>query len=333
MIELTDVSKVFPGPVTALDSVNLSIPAGEIHGIVGRSGAGKSTLIRCLTGLDPATTGSVEIDGVDMGRVKGAKLIKARRQIGMVSQHVNLLDSRTAEKNIAHPLEIAGAKKADIASRVDELLEIVGLTERRKNYPAQLSGGQQQRVGIARALAANPPVLLCDEPTSALDTATTRQILELIRRVRDQLGVTVLIITHEMSVVREVCDSVTLLSAGKVERTGPLLDVIGDSGSPLAKELIPMPQVGALRAEDKILEIMTSEGASRPDVTEMLALLRQENIEATIEAGTIETIAGTQVGRLHLRPQRPEDADKALEVLRSAGVYAQPLGGPEGEIA
>lgn len=334
MIELTKVSKVFPGPVTALDEVDLSIPAGQIHGIVGRSGAGKSTLIRCLTGLDRATSGSIEVGGVDMGSAKGSALAGARRQIGMVSQNVNLLDSRTAEKNIAHPLEIAGAKPADIAARVDELLELVGLTERRKNYPAQLSGGQQQRVGIARALATNAPVLLCDEPTSALDTATTRQILELIRRVRDRLGVTVLIITHEMSVVREVCDSVTLLAEGRVERTGPILDVIGDAGSPLAKELIPMPSSGTSRDGETLLEIMTSEGASRPDVTEIFALLRQEGIEATIEAGTIETISGRQIGRLHLRPKRPQDdIAAALQLLRSKGIYAQPLGDAEGETA
>ena len=179
----------------------------------------------------------------------------------------------------------------------------------------------------------NAPVLLCDEPTSALDTATTRQILELIRRVRDRLGVTVLIITHEMSVVREVCDSVTLLAEGRVERTGPILDVIGDAGSPLAKELIPMPSARTSRDGETLLEIMTSEGASRPDVTEIFALLRQEGIEATIEAGTIETISGRQVGRLLLRPQRPQEGDAALQLLRSKGIYVQPLGGVEGESA
>lgn len=344
MIELEHVGKVYPGGVTALDSVTLSIPAGEIHGIVGRSGAGKSTLIRCLTGLDPATSGSVRIDGVDLGQVRGARLAAARRSIGMVSQSVDLLDSRTAEGNIEHPLEIAGVAKAERKKRVDELLELVGLTERRRNHPAQLSGGQRQRVGIARALAASPSVLLCDEPTSALDSATTRQILDLVREIRDRLGVTVLIITHEMSVVREICDAVTLLASGRIERTGPILDVIRDADSPLAAELIPMPSAGrsdhaagpgngpggsgtgsGAASSGPLVEVMTAEGGDGQDLSGLFAALGESGHAPRIAAGTVETLHGAQVGRLHLRSASAEEAEEIARIARSVGAHARVL--------
>lgn len=322
MIELKEVSKVYPGGVTALDSVNLTIPDGEIHGIVGRSGAGKSTLIRCLTGLDPATSGTITVDDVDLGQSRGAALMRARRSIGMVFQHHNLLDSRTAEKNISHPLEIAGVPAKDRRRRVDELLDLVGLTDRRRNYPAQLSGGQRQRVGIARALAAEPRVLLCDEPTSSLDSATTRQILDLIRRLRDRLGITVIIITHEMPVVREVCDSVSLLSEGRIERTGALLEVIQDTGSPLSKELISLPPTAALQPGDTLVEVLVAQGSKLSDISQLFALLSEKSLRARVEAGTIETIQGRQVGRLHIKPDTRTEAEQIAEVLREQGIYA-----------
>ncbi|WP_261166973.1 methionine ABC transporter ATP-binding protein [Microbacterium sp. Marseille-Q6965] len=321
MIELRGVSKVYPGGVTALDGVDLTIDRGEIHGIVGRSGAGKSTLIRCLTGLDPATSGKITIDGTDLSSARGAALRKARRKIGMVFQHVNLLDSRTAEQNIAHPLEVAGVTGAERRRRVAELLDLVGLTERRGSYPSQLSGGQKQRVGIARALAAEPAVLLCDEPTSALDAATTRQILSLIRSLRDRLGITVVIITHEMSVVREVCDSVSLLADGRIARSGPLLEVIGDTASPLSKELIPLPPVH-LGEDGAIIEaLLATEGG--PDLAGLFRILGEAGATAEITAGTVETIHGRQVGRIHFAPSSPQEAERMLAALRSAGVHAE----------
>ena len=219
MITLDGLTKVFPGTggaeVRALDGISLNVADGEIHGIVGRSGAGKSTLIRCLTGLEKPTSGTVRIGDTDIAALNGPQLRAARRKIGMVFQHANLLDSRTAARNIAHPLEIAGWSRGKIRERVAELVTLVGLEGRENNYPAQLSGGQIQRVGIARGLAARPQVLLCDEPTSALDPGTTRQILSLIKNLNRRLGITVLLITHEMSAVREICDHVTLLDAGK----------------------------------------------------------------------------------------------------------------------
>ena len=226
MIDLTGVSKVYPvksgGQVVALDGVNLHVDRGSIHGIVGRSGAGKSTLIRCLTALEKPTEGHIVVDGLDLSMLSGSALRAARRRIGMVFQAANLLDARTAADNIGYPLKLAGVPRAQRRERVEELLELVGLEGRGDSYPSQLSGGQRQRVGIARALADNPAVLLCDEPTSALDTESTAQILSLLRHVRDVAGVTVVIITHEMAVVREICDSVTLLGHGQVLQTGPL---------------------------------------------------------------------------------------------------------------
>ena len=247
MIDLTGVSKVYPvkngGQVVALDGVNLHVDRRSIHGIVGRSGAGKSTLIRCLTALEKPTEGSIVVDGLDLATLSGARLRAARRHIGMVFQAANLLDARTAAENIGYPLKLAGVPAAKRRARVDELLELVGLAGRGDSYPSQLSGGQRQRVGIARALADNPGVLLCDEPTSALDTESTAQILSLLRLVRDFSGVTVVIITHEMAVVREICDSVTLLGHGHVLQTGTLEEVVADPATPLARELVPMPVV------------------------------------------------------------------------------------------
>ena len=227
MITLTGLTKEFAG-TTALRGIDLQVDAGLIHGIVGRSGAGKSTLIRCLTGLERPTSGTVEIDGVDVTELRGAALRRARRNIGMVFQHAELLSAKTALQNIAHPLLVAGVAKKEAFEKAESLLARVGLEDRGGSYPAQLSGGQRQRVGIARALAADPQILLCDEPTSALDSTTTAQILGLIRQLRDELGITVLIITHEMSVVREICDSVTLLAEGKNMKTGRLRDILAD---------------------------------------------------------------------------------------------------------
>ncbi len=304
MITLDGLTKVFsaPGggdPVVALDGIDLGIAPGQIHGIVGRSGAGKSTLIRCLTGLEKPTSGSVSIDGTDIAALEGADLRTARRDIGMVFQHANLLDSRTAAQNIAHPLEIAGVPKAERERRVAELVDLVGLTGREHNHPAQLSGGQIQRVGIARGLAAEPKVLLCDEPTSALDPSTTRQILELIRDLRDRLGITVVIITHEMSVVREVCDAVTLLEHGKVVQTGSLLDAASDPHGALAAELVPLPPAPT-GIDALVVNCSYGDSETLRTSEDLVALAERRGARATIVAGTIETIGGRQVGRVQL---------------------------------
>ena len=321
-IELTALRKVYPTrgeDVVALDGIDLAVPRGAIHGIVGRSGAGKSTLIRCLTVLERPTSGSVTVDGEVLSDLPEARLRSARRRIGMVFQHVNLLDSRTVAANVAYPLEVAGVPRAARAARVAELLDLVGLGDRGESYPAPLSGGQRQRGGIARALATEPAVLLCDEPTSALDSATTRQILALIRELRDRLGITVLIITHEMSVVREICDSVTLLEHGRVVESGPVGEVVAVYGSRLARELIPVPDLPLGERRSLVEVSYTTDDVATRDVLSAVAGLGS-GVE--IAAGTIETLAGRRVGRLQLDLPAAE-VDAALARLGAAGVHAE----------
>ena len=321
MIELRELRKEFVGH-TALDGIDLSVPSGEIHGIVGKSGAGKSTLIRCLTGLEKPTSGTVLIGDTDITKQSERGLRTARRNIGMVFQHANLLDSLTAEGNVAQPLKIAGADKATRTARARELLALVGLEGREGYHPAQLSGGQKQRVGIARALATNPSLLLCDEPTSALDSGTTHQILALIRRLRDTLGITVLIITHEMSVVREVCDSVTHLDNGRIAQTGKLEAILSDPTSELAKELIPLPQAAQVEDTDERATVEIS--LSNKSVTELFQLAEQAGTPLTsVTAGTLETIGGRQVGRLRVETANRAQAQELTRALAAAGYYVE----------
>jgi D-methionine transport system ATP-binding protein len=318
MITLHGLRKVYRLPtadVVALDGIDLHVPKGEIHGIVGESGAGKSTLIRCLTALEPPTEGSVEIDGVRIDAGSQRALRDVRSRIGMVFQRVNLLEARTAGQNIEYPLKIAKVPAAERAERVASLLDLVGLPDRANSYPAQLSGGQQQRVGIARAVANRPSVLLCDEPTSALDLATTRSILELIRSVRDRLGITVLIITHEMAVVREVCDAVTLLAEGRIVQSGKVADVIRSYGTPLARELNPIPRYTPDPTRLRLEIGFTEPG---PAIQAIASL----GDEIEIIAGTIETLAGTQSGRLHAHVA-PDLVTEVLDRLNGHGVHAR----------
>ena len=334
VITLDGLRKVFPAPgggdpVVALDGIDLHLAPSRIHGIVGRSGAGKSTLIRCLTGLEKPTSGRVEIDGTDVAALDGAALRTARRNIGMVFQHANLLDSRTAAQNIAHPLEIAGEPRAQREARVAELVELVGLTGREHNHPAQLSGGQIQRVGIARGLAAEPKVLLCDEPTSALDGGTTRQILRLLADLRERLGITVVIITHEMSVVREVCDTVTLLQDGRIAQTGELVDVAADPHGPPSGELIPLPPVPT-GLDATILTCDYGDSETLRTSEDLVRAAERRGAAVHIVAGTIETIGGRQVGRVQLalreqdgRPAGDELVAAVTAELTAAGIVAR----------
>ncbi|MCL2317421.1 MAG: ATP-binding cassette domain-containing protein [Actinomycetia bacterium] len=324
MITLENLRKVYrasDGDVTALDGISLDVGDAVIHGIVGPSGAGKSTLIRCLTGLEPPDTGSIVIDGQEMVGLPANELRRQRRRIGMVFQDVNLLDARTALANVAYPLVIAGQTRRAANKRAAELLDLVGLRERASAYPAHMSGGQRQRVGIARALAADPSVLLCDEPSSALDWDTTRHILELIRQLRDRLGITVLIITHEMSVVRQVCDSVSLLRKGRIVQSGPLGDVVADHGSLLSRSLIPLAEspVGWQRAK---LEITFS--SRDHSIAKVLRLLTDLGDGAHIQTGTIETVAGDRVGRFQL-DVRAENETLVTQRLQEAGLYVEPV--------
>lgn len=230
MIRLSNVQKTYPArrgseAHKALHGINLDIAAGEIVGVIGRSGAGKSTLIRCINLLEMPTSGSVVVDGTDVTTLPKRDLPLFRRQLGMVFQHFNLLSSRTVYDNIALPLELAGASKAEIAAAVDPLLPLVGLDDKRDRYPAELSGGQKQRVGIARALSSNPKVLLCDEVTSALDPETTRQILTLLKDINQRLGLTMVVITHEMAVVKALCDRVAVMDSGVIVEEGEVAGI------------------------------------------------------------------------------------------------------------
>ena len=326
MIRLHDVHKHYRlrdgREVRALDGLTLDVPAGSVHGVVGTSGAGKSTLVRCLTALERPTSGEVRVAGQDLTALGARELREARRAIGMVFQHANLLEQRTAAQNIAYPLAMAGVPKGERHETVARMLELVGLADRGSSYPAQLSGGQQQRVGIARALADQPAVLLCDEPTSALDPETTRSILELIRDVRDRLGVTVVIITHEMSVVRAVCDSVSLLEAGRVVESGPIEDVVSDVGSRLSRELAPAPAVpaGSVGPDDAVIDVALTARPGQPAAARVLALAAEQG--ADVAGGLFETLGRAQVGRLALTI--PADrAEAAVAVLTGAGVTAE----------
>jgi D-methionine transport system ATP-binding protein len=328
LIELLQLRKEFPtkhGTVTALDGLTLEVPDAAIHGIVGPSGAGKSTLIRCLTLLERPTAGAVRIDGVDLTALPERELRQQRRRIGMVFQHVNLFDSRTAGANVAYPLRVAGLSKTKAKARAAELLEMVGLADRAGAYPAQLSGGQQQRVGIARALASSPSVLLCDEPSSALDWSTTRHLLEVIKNVSTTLGLTVLIITHEMAVVRQVCDSVSLLAKGRIVQSGPIGEVVADYGSQLSRDLIPLAAapVGETRAQVEV-----SFSSADFSIQEVLRLLADLPDQVAIEAGTLETLAGHRVGRFSLHGQ-PEALKPAIARLREAGLYVTAISAAE----
>lgn len=244
MIEIKNLTKTYrtaKGSITALKDIDITIEDGEIFGIIGLSGAGKSTLVRCINYLERPTSGQVIIDGKELGKLTNRELLKTRQNIGMVFQGFNLLAQRNVIKNICYPLEIAGVKKADALKRAEDLLELVGLTDKAKAYPSQLSGGQKQRVAIARALAAKTKYLLCDEATSALDPDTTRSVLELLKKINRTLGVTIVVITHEMKVIDSICDRVAVLDNSTVAEIGEVRAVFSNPRSDIAKKLI-MPQ-------------------------------------------------------------------------------------------
>ena len=241
MIKLNNITKIFTLPdkkLTALDNVSLHVPKGQICGVIGASGAGKSTLIRCVNLLERPTHGAVLIDDLDLTQLSEAELVKTRRQIGMIFQHFNLLTSRTVFENVALPLELENKSKAEIQEKTTALLALVGLSDKHNVYPANLSGGQKQRVAIARALASDPKVLLCDEATSALDPATTQSILKLLKEINRTLGITILLITHEMEVVKRICDQVAVIDKGRLIEQGTVSEIFSNPKTELAQDFI-----------------------------------------------------------------------------------------------
>ncbi len=318
MIETVDLHKVYPvgkRRVAALDGVDLSVEQGEVYGVVGQSGAGKSTLLRCVNLLERPTSGRVVVDGRDLTALGAAELRRARRGIGMVHQHFALLSSRTVAANIAFPLEIAGVPRRRRAARVAELLDLVGLGDKAKAYPAQLSGGQKQRVGIARALASDPAVLLSDEATSALDPDTTDSILELLADLNRELGLTILLITHEMDVIKKVCHSAAIMADGAFQEAGRVLDLIATPGSRLADALFPLPPTQAPDA----VALTYPRAYDEPLVSEVT---RRFDVDVNILAGAVEQVAGTSVGRLNVQIQG-ERREGALRFLADKGLLVQ----------
>lgn len=322
MIEIKNLSKTFPsksGGVEALKNVSLTIPDGEIYGIIGMSGAGKSTLVRCINMLERPTEGSVVIDGRDIGSLSESELRKERQSITMIFQGFNLLMQRNCLKNVCFPLELAGVKKADAEKRAAELLKIVGLKDKMKSYPAQLSGGQQQRVAIARALATDPKILLCDEATSALDPQTTHSILSLIRDLHDKLGLTVVIITHQMSVIEEVCTRVAILDNGSVAEEGAVGEVFSAPKSQAAKRLV-YPEgyeetIGAF--EGGVVRIVFG-GAAATKTPLIAQMAIDKNIAASILYASTRSICGRVYGNMLLGiPGGRQQLDSALDYLKS----------------
>lgn len=330
MIEIINVNKVYPNGYHAVKDVSLTINDGDIFGVIGLSGAGKSSLIRLLNRLEEPTSGKVIIDGVDMTALNKKQLLERRKKIGMIFQHFNLLASRTVGENVAFSLEIVGWKKADIAKRVDELLELVELKDKKDYYPSQLSGGQKQRVAIARALANNPDILLSDEATSALDPKTTKSILDLIRNIQKKFGLTVVMITHQMEVIRDICNKVAVMSDGCVVETGGVHHIFSCPQSEVTKELISyLPGI-----EEKGVELMKTPGKMIVRL-EFLGVITDEpiisqavrtfNIDFSILGGSIDHLSTMKVGHLFIELSGDMDQQKeAIDWFKNeAGVITE----------
>ena len=323
MIEIKDLTKEFQtadGTVEALRDVNLNIQDGDIYGIIGMSGAGKSTLVRCINMLERPTKGQVLIDGQDIAKLSDKELRAVRRDVTMIFQGFNLLMQRTCLKNICFPLELIGMDKEKAKKRALELLDVVGLPNKANAYPAQLSGGQQQRIAIARALATDPKVLLCDEATSALDPKTTHAILELIRDINQRLGITVIIITHQMSVVEEICNRVAILDSGSVVEEGVVSEVFSSPKSKAAKRLV-FPDgadeiLEEVPGERRIRVVFSGAVASREPLIAKMAI--DEQITASILGASTKSIGDKAYGNMLLG--LPDDDDvvkRAISYLSS----------------
>ena len=328
IIQIKDVSKTFVGKentVEALRGIDLDIHKGEIYGIIGMSGAGKSTLVRCLNFLEKPTRGTVLVEGKDLAALKEKELRQMRTQIAMIFQHFNLLMQRTVLDNICFPLEIVGQKKKEARGRAEELLKIVGLSEKAKAYPAQLSGGQKQRVAIARALATNPKILLCDEATSALDPTTTKSILALLKEINERYGITIVIITHEMAVVQEICTHVAIIDGGALAETGTVEEVFARPKTAAATRLVF--QNGGNYQEMKgkrCIRIVFKENSSFEPVIANMVL--ECKTPANILLADTKDIGGVAHGQMIL--QLPEDevvAGKMISYLKERKLEVEEL--------
>lgn len=324
MIRIENVSKVFHTAnheIKAVKNIDLTIEDGSIFGIIGLSGAGKSTLVRCINLLERPTEGKIYLNNVELTALSPFGLRKERAKIGMIFQQFNLLEQRTALRNVCYPLEIAGVKPEKAKEKAKELLTLVGLSDRMDNYPAQLSGGQKQRVAIARALATDPEVLLCDEATSALDPNTTRAILDLLKKINETLKVTIVVITHEMKVVEQICDRVAVLDNGRVAETGAVKDIFLSPKSKIAQELIFPKSKGMSGLLDKHIIRLAFDGQSSFEPVIANLVLKCQTMVNILGAST-EDIGGKAFGQMIL--QLPEDElaiARAKNYLDSIGIH------------
>jgi len=303
MLQVKNLCKTYTtkqGTLHALDDVSVKINKGDIFGFIGLSGAGKTSLARCISALEKADSGEILLGGKDITRLKGRELRETRKKMGLVFQHFNLLMNATVSENVAFPLRIAKKPRPQITDRVNELLELVGLTEKATAYPATLSGGQKQRVGIARALATEPELVVCDEATSALDPDTTRSILALIKHISETTGVTFLVITHEMDVIKDLCTHVAIMEGGKIIEQGPVLDVLTTPATPTAKRFFVSDYMDPdwFCNNSRIFRaIFIGEAARKSFINDVI---RRFDIELSILSGNIESVSGTMVGNLVL---------------------------------
>ncbi len=343
MIKLSQIKKTYEspsGPVEALKGIDLDIAKGEIFGIIGLSGAGKSTLVRCINMLERPTDGRVVVDGKDLTDLSEGELREVRKDIGMIFQHFNLLSSATVYDNIAFPLRLAKVSEDKIRSKVEELLEVVGLSDKEKQYPSQLSGGQKQRVGIARALASDPKVLLCDEATSALDPQTTKAILQLIKDINRKLKLTVVVITHEMQVIKDICDKVAVISEGVIAEQGSVIDVFTNPVQPITKEFIsvllsnelPVAFRGNKIQQEKtpgslllLRLIFLGESADDPVIATMIRSV--PGVEVTMLFGNLDQIHGVPFGRMIIGISGSDASiEEAMEFLKNADLKLEVIG-------
>ena len=342
MIDLSHIEKIYDspsGPVKAIKDISLHINKGEIYGIIGLSGAGKSTLVRCINLLERPTSGVVTVDGQDITAMSESQLRQARKSIGMIFQHFNLLASATVYDNVAFPLRLVNAPKEKIHKKVMELLELVGLANKADQYPSQLSGGQKQRVGIARALASEPKILLCDEATSALDPQTTKAILQLIKDINAKLKLTVVVITHEMQVIKDICDKVAVIDKGVIAEKGKVLEVFTNPQQPITKEFISVllsndlpvgfreREVTAEPFPDSLLLIRLTfigESANEPVISK---LIKNFDLEVGILFGSLDDIKDVPFGRLIISLDgSQEEIDKAMSYVEKQELKVEVIG-------
>lgn len=325
VLELKKVSKTY-GACRALSNVNLTVSAGDVYGIIGQSGAGKSTLLRCMSSMEMPSEGDVLFKGISLKTARKKSLRTIRREMGMIFQHFNLFNSRTAKENIAYPLEIANIARSERERIVEDLLNRVRLSDKKDVYPAFLSGGQKQRVGIARALACNPSILFCDEATSSLDPTATQQVLQLLKMLKEQLGLTIVLITHEMDVVRQICTKVAVLDQGSIVEQGSVVNVFSNPQSDIARKFLQQTvheiPFDVLHPGKKLYRLgFHGQVAKDPVISSMI---RQFNVDANILQGWLDHVQGETVGNLLIELSGSEqNIAGALAYLRARNVRCE----------